>query len=86
MSRQQQVIIETGYTLFIHFLEEYLNIKFAGFQSGFGIRPDMILFHAPSGSTLVVNTDVMLQPREAARAIIQNKIVACEAAFQKGVQ
>jgi len=46
----------------------------------------MILFHAPSGSTLVVNTDVMLQPREAARAIIQNKIVACEAAFQKGVQ
>jgi hypothetical protein len=68
-------------TIFIQFLQEFLCIDFRGFQSGFGKHPDLILFAAPSGSTLAVPTSVMLEPREQALEIIQEKIAANELRF-----
>lgn len=80
-----RIEVEQSKQLVIHFISEFLGIDFAGFQSGFGIRPDMILFHAPSGSTLCIDTDVLLMPQEAARQAVLNKLEACEQSFRRGV-
>ncbi len=63
----------------IHFLEDYLEIRglFVGFQSRFGRGSDLILFRSPStGSTLAIECDVMLERRDRALEIIQEKIAA----------
>jgi hypothetical protein len=73
---------QPGYQLFIAFLEAYLQIQFCGFQSGFGVRKDLILFRSPSsGSTLAVPTDTMLLSQDMAREVIQSKIAESERAF-----
>jgi hypothetical protein len=73
--------------LFVAFLESFLNIKFQGLQSGFGVRPDSILFEGPSlvsdnpvlngkPTTLAVPVGVMLLPREMALGVVEAKRLA----------
>jgi hypothetical protein len=80
--------------LFIHFLEDYLCIDFAGFQSGFDLMPDQILFHGPKlhapntithgrPTTLSVPVSVMLLPQWQALQIIQGKRVAAECSLRR---
>jgi hypothetical protein len=87
---------ETGKALFVAFLESYLGIEFSGFQSGFGILPDQILFagvaldspgHPLHGktTTLSVSTEVMLLPQEQALAIIEDKKRAAAKSFEKQI-
>jgi hypothetical protein len=71
--------------LFVDFLEDFLQISFVGFQSGFDMQPDLILFEGPCGSTLAVPASVMHEPRETARRIIQEKIAASDAAFNRAL-
>ena len=71
--------------LFVDFLEDFLQISFVGFQSGFGIQPDLILFTGPCGSTLAVPASIMHEPREKAREIIKAKVAASEAAFNRAL-
>lgn len=80
-----RVEVEQSKQLVVAFISDFLGIDFAGFQSGFGYRPDMILFHAPSGSTLCIDTDVLLMPQEAAREAVRVKLEACEQSFKRGV-
>jgi len=65
---------EDGKRLLFHFIEEFLQIELVGLQSGFGVRPDSLLFVGPHGSTLAVPIDTLLEPREIALAIIRSKV------------
>jgi hypothetical protein len=67
--------------LFEDFLEQFLEIEFIGFQSGFGLRDDLILFYGPHGSSLSVPTKVMLLNRDEAVEQIRQKVLASEKAF-----
>jgi hypothetical protein len=71
--------------LFISFVENFLEIKFQGFQPGYGPVPDLLLFRGcPSDSanpllqghtsTLAVPVSVLLEPRQKALEIVQAKI------------
>jgi len=75
----------TARQLLVNFLEDFLQISFVGFQSGFGIQPDLILFAGACGSTLAVPSSVMHEPREKAREIIEAKVAASEAAFNRAL-
>jgi hypothetical protein len=68
--------------LFLDFLNKFLQVEIYGFQSGFGVKSDLILFrHPTTGCTLAVPTSTMLLPVEQARRLVQNKITASSAAF-----
>jgi hypothetical protein len=71
--------------LFTDFMEDFLQIKFVGFQRGFGIRPDMILFRGVCGSMLAIPTSTLHEPRERARQIVQEKLTANAAAFDQAI-
>ena len=75
----------TARQLFVDFLEDFLQVSFVGFQSGFDIQPDLILFKGPCGSTLAVPTSTMHEPRDAARRIIQEKIAARDASLNRAL-
>jgi hypothetical protein len=77
---------DDGYTLFVAFVETFLGgVTFRGFQSGFGFRPDLILFEHPrSKTTLAVPVDTLGLSQEEARQMIQGKIAASERSFAKG--
>lgn len=69
--------------LFVDFIERYLQIEFQGFQSGFEVRPDLILFAGPHRSTLAVPTTILLESsREDALEMVRQKRVAAEHKFQ----
>jgi hypothetical protein len=73
-----------GKALLFDFMERFLNLTgcIVGFQSRFSpTLCDLILFQAPSGSTLCVECSVMLLPCEVAREIVARKIAQSEAAF-----
>lgn len=72
---------------FVHFLEQFLEVKFKGFQSGGGLTPDYILYDGPAldepgnllhgqPSTLAVPTTVMLLPQEQARIEVKRRWAA----------
>jgi len=71
--------------LFVNFLEDFLQIKFVGFQKGFGIRPDTILFRGVCGSTLAVPTSTLREPRKRARQLVQEKLTENAAAFNQAI-
>jgi hypothetical protein len=71
--------------LFVEFIEQFLQIKFVGFQKGFGIRPDTILFRGVCGSTLAVPTSTLREPRERARQMVQEKLTENAAAFNQAI-
>jgi hypothetical protein len=71
--------------LFVDFVEDFLQIKFVGFQKGFGIRPDKILFRGVCGSTLAIPTTTLREPRERARQIVQEKLTENAAAFNRAI-
>jgi len=71
--------------LFVDFIEDFLQIKFVGFQKGFGIRPDMILFCGTCGSTLAVPVNTLHEPRERARQVVREKLEANAAAFNEAI-
>jgi len=71
--------------LFVDFVEDFLQIKFVGFQKGFGVRPDMILFRGVCGSTLAVPTNTLHEPRERARRIVQEKLTENAAEFDQAI-
>jgi hypothetical protein len=75
--------LEDGKRLLFHFIEELLQIKLLGLQSGFSIRPDSILFIGPHGSTLAVDINILLEPMEIARTIVRSKIEASLKAFAR---
>lgn len=78
--------------MFVSFLESYLQIEFQGFQSGYGVIPDQILFAGPAISepghplhgkvtTLSIPTTVMLFPQEQALQLIAEKKRTAAKAF-----
>jgi hypothetical protein len=70
--------------LTFEFIEVYLGVEHVvGVQNGFGIRPDMILFNTPNGSTLAVDYNVLLKDRETARAEVAAKLEASRIAFER---
>lgn len=77
---------DDGYKMFVAFIETFLGgVTFRGFQSGFGYRPDLILFDYPgSKATLAVPMSTLELPQEEAREKIQEKIAASEKSFAKG--
>lgn len=83
----QQTFKGNGYNLFVSYIEAFLGsgVTFRGFQSGFGLRPDLILFdHPDSKTTLAVPVDTLHLPQELARQRIHNKIAASLKAFAAG--
>jgi len=85
MQATKQNISISAKQLFIDFIEDFLQIKFVGFQKGFGIRPDMILFSGTCGSTLAVPVGTLHEPRERARQIVREKLKANAAAFNQAI-
>ena len=77
----QRAQLEDGKRLLFHFIEEFLQIELFGLQSGFGLRPDCLLFVGPHGSTLAVPVDTLLEPREIALEIIRSKIESSHKQF-----
>jgi len=77
---------DDGYKMFVAFIETFLgDVTFRGFQSGFGFRPDLILFDYPgSKATLAVPADTLILSQEEARRTIQEKIAVSERSFAKG--
>jgi len=77
---------DDGYKMFVAFIESFLGgVKFRGFQSGFGFRPDLILFDYPgSKATLAVPAKTLCLSQEEARRTIQEKIAASEKSFAQG--
>ena len=71
--------------LFVDFVEDFLQIKFVGFQKGFGLRPDVIVFRGVCGSTLAIPTSTLQEPRERARQIVQDKLAENAAAFNQAI-
>ena len=71
--------------LFVDFVEDFLQIKFVGFQKGFGIRPDKILFRGVCGSTLAIPTITLREPRERARQVVQEKLTENATAFNQAI-
>ena len=63
-----------GKELLLEFISKFLEVHIIGFQSGFGVRSDLILFFGPTGSTLAVPTSTMLLPREEALQVIQERV------------
>lgn len=78
---------EDGERLLAHFIEDFLSeppnvISFLGFQSGFKVRPDLLLFRVEDiGSTLALPTSILLEPREIALQIIEKKLAESRHAF-----
>jgi len=79
----QKAQLEGGKRLLFHFVEDFLQIELFGFQSGFGVCPDSLLFVGPHGSTLAVPVDILLEPREIALQFVQEKIRKSAEAFSK---
>src|ERR1700739_635090 len=71
--------------LFVDFVEDFLQIKFVGFQKGFGVRPDMILFRGVCGATLAVPTNTLHEARERARRVGQEKLTENAAEFDQAI-
>lgn len=78
---------DDGYKLFVSYLEVFLGgVTFRGFQSGFGFGPDLILFdYDGTGATLAISVDTMYLTPDAARAVVQRKVMASKAAFSAAV-
>lgn len=76
--------LEDGKRLLFHFIESFLGVRLFGIQSGFGVRPDSLLFIGPRGSTLAVPVDTLLEPRDIALEIVKEKIRRSGAAFENG--
>jgi len=72
---------QDGKRLLFHFIEEFLQLELVGLQSGFGIRPDSLLFVGPHGSTLAVPVDTLLEPRQVALEIIRSKVASSNKQF-----
>jgi len=67
------------------FIAAHLGVEFLGFQSGFGLTSDLILFRHPrTRSTLAVPTSVLLQSRELAQETVASKIAASERSYLRG--
>ncbi|SRR5216684_800003 len=75
--------VEDGKRLLFRFVEDFLQIELFGFQSGFGFQPDSLLFLGPHGSTLALPVDVLLEPREIALQLVQEKIRKSAEAFSR---
>jgi len=80
----QRAQLEDGKKLVFAFIEAYLRIDLFGLQSGFGVRPDCLLFIGPRGSTLALPVSILLEPRDIALEIVQTKIREVTEAFEKG--
>lgn len=76
--------LKDGYRLFVDLIEKFLDIKFKGFQSGFGIKPDLIQFEGPAlydpgnplhgqRTTLTVPTEVMRMQQDRARQEVRDR-------------
>jgi len=78
----QRAQLEDGKRLLFHFIEEFLQIELFGLQSGFGLRPDSLLFVGPHGVTLAVPVVTLLEPREIALEIIRRKIESSHKQFK----
>lgn len=73
-----------GRTLLFNFLSDYLGVSVFGIQPGFKHLPDTYLFKGPFGSTAAVPTSIMLLDRDAALAIVREKINQKLKAFEGG--
>jgi hypothetical protein len=80
----QRAQLEDGKKLVFAFIEAYLRIDLFGLQSGFGVRPDSLLFIGPRGNTLALPVSILLEPCDLAREIVQTKIRESTNAFGKG--
>ncbi len=78
MAAMNEVQLGEAYRLLVTLIEGFLQIKFCGFQSGGGIKSDLIMFAGPAlndpgnllhgkPSTLAVPVDVMMWPQKEAR-------------------
>jgi hypothetical protein len=68
--------------LFIAIVEEFLGgIHVIGYQNGFGVIKDQILFQGEHGSTLAVPLDTLLEPRDIALEIIRSKVASSHRQF-----
>ncbi len=84
MASPAQAFADDGYKFFVAMIEKHLGVTFKGFQSGFGFRPDLILFEETGGNrdTLAVPMDTLSMCQEDARALIQQKIAAMKKSFE----
>lgn len=82
----QRSQLEDGRRLLSEFIESFLSdtdrISFIGFQSGFQIRPDMLLFRVEEyRSTLSLPVSILMEPREIAVEIVQRKLAESRRMF-----
>jgi hypothetical protein len=81
MATQENTSVSAGQQFFTALLENLLEVPIIGFQQGFGIRPDMILFSGPFGATCAIPRNTIYEPREQAREVVRVKIEASKRAF-----
>ena len=81
MATQQNTSVSAGEQFFTALLENLLEVPIVGFQQGFGIRPDMILFSGPFGATCAIPRNTIYEPREQAREVVRARIEASKRAF-----
>jgi hypothetical protein len=65
----------------LQFISEFLGVTAFAFQSSFGTKTHDLILIEWNGSTLAVPCDLLLKPREQARATVAAKIAASKAAF-----
>lgn len=71
-----------GKKLLLDFLSKYLGVKVTGVQGGFGYAPDCFLFEGPYGTTLAIPVSITLEDQATARAVIQEKLLIKQKAFE----
>ena len=87
-ARDRATQLSEGKELFRAFIADFLraDIPKNFLQAGWGNTPDQILINTNHGSTLCVPVNILCQPTEIARALVQAKICQSEQAFQVGQQ